>query len=171
MKQVAKYVLLTLVAALAGFLLGFRHAERTVGAGSTIFAQMLALSQYETLANLQYQEADAAHATQAQLDLVKFMQQLEARQTIAVPRAFNYERAQALMHLALLSEQAGNDEAFQQYLHDAQKSLDDVDQKWYSEEAMRKFITVADTQFKSGSPECACPSRPQKAEERSSVSR
>jgi hypothetical protein len=100
------------------------------------------------------------------------MGQLEARQTIAVPKAFDYERAQALMHLALLSEQAGNDEAFQRYLHDAQKSLDDVDQKWYSEEAMRKFITVADKQFKSGSPECACPSRPQKkADERSSVSR
>jgi hypothetical protein len=62
-KKVAKYVLLTLVAAFVGFLLGFRHAERTVGAGSNIFAQMLALSQYETLANLQYQEADAAHAT------------------------------------------------------------------------------------------------------------
>ncbi len=72
------------------------------------------------------------------------MGQLEARQTIAVPRLFGYERAQALMHLALLSEQAGNDEAFQRYIHDAQKSLDDADQKWYSEEAMRKFITVAD---------------------------
>jgi hypothetical protein len=145
MKQVAKYALLTLVAALAGFLLGFHHAERTIGAGANIFAQTLALTQYETLANLQYQEADVAHATQAQLDLVKFMQQLEARQTIAVPRTFSYERAQALMHLALLSEQAGNDEAFQHYLHEAQKPLDDLDQKWYPEEAMRKFITVADT--------------------------
>ncbi len=171
MKRVAKYVLLTLVAAIAGFLLGFRHAERTIGAGANIFAQMLALSQYETLADLQYQEANAAHAMQAQLDLAKFMQQLEARQTIAVPQTFNYERAKTLMHLALLSEQAGNDEAFQQYLHDAQKSLDDVEQKWYPEEAMRKFITGADTQFKTGSPECVCPSRPQKADERRSVSR
>jgi hypothetical protein len=171
MKQVVKYLLLTLVAAVAGFLLGFRHAERTIGAGANIFAQTLALSQYETLANLQYQEADTTHATQAQLDLAKFMHQLEVRQTIAVPRAFSYERAKTLMHLALLSEQAGNDEAFQQYLRDAQKSLDDVDQKWYPEEAMRKFITVADTRSKSGSPECACPSRPQKADEHSSVSR
>lgn len=81
---------------------------------------------------------------QAQLDLVKFMGQLEAGQTIAVPRSFGYKRAQALMHLALRTEQAGNDEAFQRYIHDAQKSLDDADQKWYSEEAMRKFITVAD---------------------------
>ena len=47
------------------------------------------------------------------------MGQLEARQTIAVPRLFGYERVQALMHLALLSEQAGNDEAFQRYIHDA----------------------------------------------------
>ena len=113
--------------------------------GAAIFSQTLALSQYETLADLEYKQADPAHGNQAQLDLVNFMNQLEARQRIAVPRAFDYDRARALMRLALLAEQAGDDPAFQQYLHDAQASLDDADKKWYSEKAMRKFVTVEDT--------------------------
>jgi hypothetical protein len=148
MKTFAKYGLLTFVAALAGFPLGYWHAQRTIAVGADILSQTLALSQYETLANLQYKQADAAHGTQAQLDLVNFMQQLDSRQTIAVRREFDYDRARALMHLALLAQQAGNDEQYQQYLHDAQKSLDDVDEKWPSEETMRTFISVADKRSK-----------------------
>lgn len=148
MKRFAKYVSLSLVAALVGFPLGFWHAQRTIAVGANILSQTLALSQYETLANLQYKQADPTHATQSQLDLVKFMQQLEATQTIAVRWEFDHDRARALMHLALLAKKAGNDDAFQQYLHDAQKSLDEADQKWYSEEAMRTFVSVADTRSK-----------------------
>ena len=145
MKRFAKYALLTLAALFAGFPLGYWYAQHSMGDGAAIFSQTLALSQYETLADLEYKQADTVHGTQAQLDLVNFMNQLEARQKIAVPRAFDYDRARALMRLALLAEHAGNDPAFQQYLHDAQESLDDADKKWYSEKAMRTFVTVADT--------------------------
>ena len=144
MKRVAKCFLLMLAASFAGFPLGYWHARSSMGNGAEILSQTLALSQYETLADLQYRQADAAHGAQAQLDLLNFMQQLEARQKIAMPRAFDYDRARVLMRLAVLAEQAGNDQAFQQYLHDAQKSLDNADHKWYSEKAMRAFI-AADT--------------------------
>ncbi len=144
MKRILKYGLLTLVAAAAGFPLGYWHAQRIAVAGSQMLSQFFSLSQYETLANLEYREADAAHGSQAELDLVNFMQHLEAKQMIFDRKEFDYHRAKALMHLALLAQQAGNDEAYQQYLHDAQKSLDDVDQKWPSEETMRTFITAYD---------------------------
>jgi hypothetical protein len=144
MKRFAKYALLMLAALFVGFPLGYWYAQNSMGNGAAIFSQTLALSQYETLAELQYKEADTAHGAQAQLDLVNFMNQLEASQKIAVPRAFDYDRARALMRLALLAEQAGNEPAFQQYLRDAQASLDDADKKWYSEKAMRTFVTVAD---------------------------
>lgn len=144
MNRVTKCGMLTLVAAIVGFPFGYWHAQRTVAVGAQMLSQFFSLSQYETLANLEYREADAAHGTQAGLDLVNFMQQLEARQMIADRREFDYHRAKALMHLALQAQQAGNDEAYQQYLHDAQKSLDDVDQKWPSEQTMRTFITAFD---------------------------
>jgi hypothetical protein len=148
MNRTAKYGLLTLAATLAGFPLGYRHAQRTVGVGASLASQFLALSQYKALANLQYKEADTAHSTQAQLDLVHFMQQLEGRQAIADRPRFDYDRARALMHLALRAQQDGNDEEFQSYLHDAQRSLDDVDQKWPSEETMRTFIAATDKHSK-----------------------
>jgi hypothetical protein len=148
MNRIAKYGLLTLAAALAGFPLGYRHAQTTIGVGANLASQFLALSQYKALANLQYKEADEPHGTQAQLDLVNFMQQLEARQEIVDRQRFDYDRARALMHLALRAQQNGNDEEFQSYLHDAQKSLDDVDQKWPSEETMRTFIAAADKHSK-----------------------
>lgn len=148
MKQVAKYVLLALAAVLVGFPLGFWHARHSMGDGAAILSQTLAISEYEILANLQYKQADPQHGAQAQLDLLSFMQQLQARQKIAVPTALDYDRARVLMRIALLEEQAGDNQAFQQYLHQAQESLDDCDHKWYPEEKMRNWIAKAD----AGSP-------------------
>ena len=145
MKRVAKYVLLTLAAALIGFPLGYWHAQRSMGDGAAILSQSLALSEYETLANLQYKQADPLHGAQAQLDLLSFMQQLQAKQKIVLPRALDYDRARVLMRLALLKEKDGDHEAFQQYLRQAQESLNHSDRKWYSEDKMRKFIAQADT--------------------------
>jgi len=143
-KRVATYGLLTLIAALIGFPLGYWHARRSMGDGAAILSQTLAVSEYETLANLQYKQADPTHGEQAQLDLLSFMQQLQAKQKIAVPRALDYDQARVLMRLALLKEQAGDNQGFQQYLQHAQESLNHSDRKWYSEEQMRKFIAKAD---------------------------
>lgn len=145
MKQVAKYALLLLAAALIGFPLGYRHARSSMGDGAAILSQALALSEYETLANLQYKQADATHGSQAQLDLLNFMEQLQAKQKIAVPRALDYDRARALMRLAMLEEEAGNNERLQQYLRQAQENLNHADHRWYSEDKMRKFVAQADT--------------------------
>lgn len=146
MKRVAKYGLLVLAAALVGFPIGFWHAEKSMGAGAAILSQALALSEYETLANLQYKQADAVHGAQAQLDLLSFMQQLRAKEKIALPMELDHDQAKAFMRLALLDEQAGDNEGFQQYLHQAQEILNRSDQKWYREETMRAFIAKADSQ-------------------------
>lgn len=145
MKRIAKYALLTLSGLVIGFPLGFWHAQRSMGDGAVIFSQTLALSEYETLANLQYKQADASHAVQAQLDLLSFMQQLQSKQKIAVPRSFEHDQARVLMRLALLEEQVGYSEGFQRYLRQAQECLSRSDRTWYSEEQMRKFIAKADT--------------------------
>lgn len=146
MKRAAKYAVLILAAALVGFPLGYWRARSSMGDGAAILSQTLALSEYETLANLQYKQADAPHGSQAQLDLLSFIQQLQARQKIAVPRALDYDRARVLMRLAMLEERAGDDSKFQQYLLQAQESLNHADHKWYSEEKMRKFIADADSE-------------------------
>jgi hypothetical protein len=145
-KRVAKYALLTLAAALVGFPLGYWHARRSIGDGGAILSQTLALSEYETLANLQYKQADPVHGTQAQLDLLSFIQQLQSKQKIAVPRALDYDRARVFMRLAMLEEQAGDNDKFQRYLRQAQESLNRADHKWYAEDKMRKFIAEADSQ-------------------------
>jgi hypothetical protein len=146
MKRVAQYGLLILAAALVGFPIGFWHAEKTTGVGAAILSQTLALSEYETLANLQYRHADAVHGEQAQLDLLSFMQQLRAKQKIALPMELDHDQARALMRLALLDEQTGDNQGFQQYLHQAQEVLNRSDQRWYREETMRAFIAKADSQ-------------------------
>jgi len=144
-KRIVKYGLLTLAGLLIGFPLGYWHGQRTVGEGGKIFSQTLALSEYETLADLQYKQADPVHGTEAQLDLLNFMRQLQATQEIALPRSLDYDQARVLMHLALLEEQAGYSEGFQRYLHQAQESLNHSDHRWYSEKQMRKFIAQSDT--------------------------
>ncbi|HXX71234.1 MAG TPA: hypothetical protein VEI55_03015 [Candidatus Acidoferrum sp.] len=144
MKLFAKHALLLLAAACVGFPLGFWHAQSTIGVGAAMLSQGLALSEYETLADLQYKQADAEHGEQAQLDLLHFMQQMQAKEKIALPRAFAYDEAKVQMRLALLEEQAGNEEGFQQHLEQAQKALNHSDQRWYAEKQMREFIAKDD---------------------------
>jgi hypothetical protein len=146
MKRVAKYALLILAAALVGFPIGFWHAENSVGVGAAILSQAIALSEYETLANMQYKQADSFHGAQAQLDLLSFMEQLRTKQKIALPMELDHDQAKAFMRLALLDEQAGDNQGFQQNLHQAQELLNRSDQRWYREETMRTFIAKADSQ-------------------------
>lgn len=144
MKRLAKYALLTLAGVLMGFPLGFWHAQRTVGVGAKILSQSLALSEYETLANLQYKQADPEHGTEAQRDLLSFMRQLQATQEVAVSQELDFDQAKVLMRLALLEEQGGYSEGFQRYLHEAQESLHHSTHCSFSEKQMREFIAQAD---------------------------
>jgi hypothetical protein len=146
MRRFAKYCLLVFAGALVGLPSGYLYAYRELHDGAEFLSQTLALSQYETLANLQYKQSDPLHGKLAQLDLLNFMQQLEAKQKIAVPRALDYDRATALMRLALLEEKAGNRQQAEEYILKAQRSLNEADHKWYSEEKVRKFIAKADSE-------------------------
>jgi hypothetical protein len=146
MKRFLKYALLLLAAACVGFPLGFWHAQSTIGVGTAMLSQTLALSEYQTLANLQYKQADAEHGAQAQLDLLHFMQQMQTSQKIALPREFAYDEAKVQMRLALLEEQAGDDAGYQQHLVEAQEVLSNSDKRWYTEKQMREFIANDDRQ-------------------------
>jgi hypothetical protein len=144
--RIAKYGLLLLASACVGFPVGFWHAQSTIGVGAAMVSQGFALSEYETLANLQYKQADAQHGAQAQVDLLNFMQQMEARQKIAMPRILSYDEAKAQMRLALLDEQAGDDAGYQQHLGQAQENLSNADKRWYTEKQTREFIANDDRQ-------------------------
>ena len=144
MNRLAKYALLFTAAAAIGFPVGLWNTRRTFGEGARIFSQSMAVTEYETLANLQYKQADAEHGAQAEQDLLTFMQQLQAKQEIAMPRSFAYVQAEALMRLALLDEQSGNYAAYQQHLQQAQEKLSTVDNRWYKEKQMREFIAKQD---------------------------
>jgi hypothetical protein len=147
MRRLTKYALVLLAATCVGFPLGFWHAHNTIGTGAAILSQAYALSEYETLANLQYRQADAEHGAQAQLDLLHFMQQLQANQKIALPKAFAYDEAKVQMRLALLEEQAGHDTGFVQHLEQAQEILSNSDKGWYTEKQMRDFIATDDREL------------------------
>jgi len=146
MRRFMKYALLLLAAACVGFPVGFWHAHSTIGDGAAMLSQTLALSEYETLANLQYKQADAEHGAQAELDLLHFMQQLQARQKIALAREFAYDEAKVQMRLALLEEQAGDYAGYQQHLQQAQETLSNADKRWYTEKQVRAFIAKDDQQ-------------------------
>jgi hypothetical protein len=143
-KRFVKYALLLLAAACVGFPLGFWHAQSTIGVGAAMLSQSFALSEYKTLANLQYKQADAEHGAQAQRDLLRFMQQMQAKQKVAFPEILAYDEAKVQMRLALLEEQAGNDAGFQQHLEQAQEALSNLDKRWHTEEQMRELITKDD---------------------------
>jgi|HubBroStandDraft_6_1064221.scaffolds.fasta_scaffold110223_2 hypothetical protein len=145
MKRVTKYGLLMLAGMLIGFPLGFWHAQTTIGVGAKILSQTLALSEYETLANLQYSQADPDHATDAQRDLLSFMRRLRATQEVALPTELDFDQAKVLMRLALLEEQAGYSDGFQRYMQQARETLcHSLTHCSFTEKQMREFIAQAE---------------------------
>lgn len=103
-------------------------------------------TEYETLVEIQYRNADDAHSKDSLLHLVSFMNQLQERQKIVAHRAFANDEGIALMRLALLEEKAGNAKDSQQYIKQTRDVFEREYHKNYSEDFLRKFVAKANLQ-------------------------
>src|SRR5437867_11583641 len=77
MKRTLRFLALIVVGLAIGAVSGVVHGRRSLGQGSEVLCQSLALAEYETLACVEYNAADASHAKQADLDLLDPMEQMD----------------------------------------------------------------------------------------------
>jgi hypothetical protein len=145
MKAFLRYTALVVVSLLAGLPLGYLMGRRSMGEGSKIMSQMYALGEYETLASLQYQQANSADGKQALLGLLDFMGRVEDEQGNAIGSSLAIDRAITYTRLALLEEREGNKEKSQDYMRQAQGSLKKRSINEYSEAQMRDIVAKLDS--------------------------
>jgi hypothetical protein len=145
MKAFLRYAVLGVVSVLAGLLLGYLWGRRSMGAGPKIMSQMYALGEYETLASLQYQQANSAQGKQALLDLLDFMRRLEGEQGNAIGSSLEIDRGITYTRLALLEEHEGNREKSQDYIRQAQESFRKRSNNQYSEAQLRDMVAKLDS--------------------------
>lgn len=146
MKLFFKYAVIFLVATLIALPCGYFYAQRDLTPGSQYLEQISAVSEYETLVEIQYRNADYSHSKNALLSLIDFMNQLQQRQKIVWHQAFANDKGIALMRLALLEEKAGHEEDSRQYIQQTKDLFKSEYHKDYSEEFLRKFVANADSQ-------------------------
>jgi len=144
MKSAIRYAVLILVGLILGLPLGIRLGHRTFDRGNEMFSEVLALSEYETLAGIQYKESDFPHAKLALQDLIKFMDEMETNNKPELQRSTELDRGIAYMRLAFLEEKAGNASESATYIHKAQAVLSKRDGSEQSEEHLREQVTRYD---------------------------
>ena len=142
MKSAIRYVVLVVVGLISGLPLGIRLGHRSFDRGNEIFSDVLAFSEYETLAGIQYKESDIPHAKLALLDLLKFMDEMKTNNRLELQRSAELDRGFAYMRLAFLEERAGNTSA--SVIHKAQVVLGERDGSEQSEEHLREQLTRYD---------------------------
>jgi hypothetical protein len=108
-------------------------------------SQWVALSQYESLALLQYEQSDLPHARQALLDVLKFLDETEASNRVGEQKSIDGDRGLTYMRLALLEEKANNGDRSQDYIRKAQASFKKCDGKQYSDADLQKLMTKLDS--------------------------
>jgi hypothetical protein len=113
---------------------------------------MYALGEYETLASLQYQPADAAHGKQALLDLLDFMRRLDNEQGNAIGNAVDTDRGITYIRLALLEEKEGNHEGSSEYIRKAEESLRGHPGRTMSEAELRASVAKLDSRSRYALP-------------------
>src|SRR5258708_21334218 len=131
MNRVLGLVLLIIASLLLGFYLGNVWSRRRFGEGSKILSQVLALKEYETLADLQYKESNPAQGEQALLGLLAFMNKMEAEKEVvpSMQRGLDLDRGIVYLRLALLGEREGNKDRSEEYIREAQACLNKTDMK------------------------------------------
>jgi len=128
-----------------GAVSGVVHGRRSLGQGSEVLSQSFALAEYETLASLEYKEADPTHAKQALLDLLAFMDQMEAANRVAIQKSLDLDRGITYMRLAMLEERAGNNDLARGYVGRAQMSFKKRDNSDISEDRLRELTLKFDS--------------------------
>jgi len=98
------FVLLIVASLLVGFYIGNVWSGRRFSEGSAILSQVLALKEYETLADLQYKESSPTQGKQALQSLLAFMDKMEAERGVvpSMQRGLDMDRGIAYLRLALL---------------------------------------------------------------------
>lgn len=144
MKRAIRFAALILVGLILGLPLGIRLGHRSFDKGNEMFSDVLALSEYETLAGIQYKESDVPHAKQALLDLLKFMDEMARNNKLELQRSLDVDRDIAYTRLAFLEEKAGNASETSEYIHKAQAVLSKRDGSEQTEQHLRELVTRYD---------------------------
>jgi len=144
MTRLKRFALLAVGGLVAGVPIGFGLRHRSFSTGLEMFSDILALGEYETLTSLQYRESSGPKAKQALLDLLKFMDGMQANDRRAIEREMDLDRGVALMRLALLEEKAGNSSEARDYIKRAQECLKKRDGSDVSEGRLRELVTKFD---------------------------
>jgi hypothetical protein len=145
MKRTLRFLALIVVGLAIGAVSGVVHGRRSLGQGSEVLSQSFALAEYETLASLEYKEADPTHAKQALLDLLAFMDQMEAANRVAIQKSLDLDRGITYMRLAMLEERAGNNDLARGYVGRAQMSFKKRDNSDISEDRLRELTLKFDS--------------------------
>jgi hypothetical protein len=103
-----------------GFVLGFIatvfRTDRRVNDDSRLLFQLTAVSEYKSLALLEYKYADTAHALKAIQDLITFMDRLGGSKLVANRPILAFDRSVAYTRLALLDEKIGDMQGYRHNL-------------------------------------------------------
>lgn len=146
MNRTLGFVLLIMGSLLLGFYLGNVSSRRRFAEGSGILSQVLALKEYETLADLQYKESTPAEGKQALQSLLAFMDSMEVEKkpVPSVQRGLDLDRGIVYVRLAVLEEREGNKDRGAEYIRQAQASLKKTDMKDVSENHLRDVVAQLD---------------------------
>lgn len=138
-------ILLALLGVIGGLPIGFGLGHRSFEDRTRTLSDILALGEYETLASVQYKEADSPNARMALLDLLGFMDRMEANGRGEIQKAIDLDRGVTYMRLALLEERAGHNEQAREDISKAQKSMKRRDGRDTPESKLRQLVTKYDS--------------------------
>jgi len=144
MTNALRYALFVVLGLVVGLPLGFGVGHRSFDEGTRTLSDILALGEYETLTSVQYKRADVPHAREALLDLLGFMDRMEANHRAEIQKAIDLDRGVTYMRLALLEEKSGNVQQAQDDIARAQESMKKRDGKDASEDKLRAMVTKFD---------------------------
>jgi hypothetical protein len=123
---------------------GAISAHHRLNRNFKMLSQMMAVSEYQNLALLQYKYADLYHARQSMQDLLSFMNQVEKSGLAVDKGAFEFDRSLAYMRLALLDEKSGDVEASRKHIAEAADCSTRIGNKDASEANLRQVATKLD---------------------------
>lgn len=152
MKRFLGYAALSVLGLLAGASLGFHWGRVSLGQAPKVVSQIYALGEYETLASLQYQQADSSHGKQALLDLLRFMQSVEASVGNAVGKQLRIDRAIVHMRLGLLEESQGDNEGAHDYVRQGLEDINKDSDQPRSEAWLRDAVARQDSRTRYALP-------------------
>lgn len=152
MTDARRYALFIVLGLAAGLPLGLGVGHRSFDEGTRTLSDILALGEYETLTSMQYKQSDVSHARGALLDLLKFMDQMEANHRAEIQKAIDLDRGVTYMRLAMLEEKSGNVQQARDDIGKAQESMKKRDGKDAPENKLRELVTKFDS-----TPQCKLP--------------